>query len=80
VGAAIVSIVVANMLCSEALSDTKFRAPDEVLTALNRVYQMENHNDLYFSIWYRVYRLSERRLRYASAGHHPAILVQHLYG
>ena len=75
VGAAMVSIVVANLLRSEALSDTNFRAPDEVLTALNRVYQMENHNDLYFSIWYGVYRPSERRLKYASAGHHPAILV-----
>ncbi len=75
VGAAMVSIVVANMLRSEALADTNFRAPDEVLTALNRAYQMENHNDLYFSIWYGVYRPSDRRLTYAAAGHHPAILV-----
>jgi serine phosphatase RsbU (regulator of sigma subunit) len=75
VGPAMVSIVVANMLRSEALTDTDFRAPAEVLTALNRVYQMENHNDLYFSIWYGVYRPSERRLTYASAGHHPTVLV-----
>ncbi|MET0217448.1 MAG: PP2C family protein-serine/threonine phosphatase [Burkholderiales bacterium] len=75
VGPAMVSIVVANMLRSEALADTDFRAPDEVLTALNHVYRMEDHNDRYFSIWYGVYRPSVRRLRYAAAGHHPAILV-----
>jgi serine phosphatase RsbU (regulator of sigma subunit) len=75
VGPAMVSVVVANMLRAEALAGTDFRAPDEVLTALNRAYQMENHNDLYFSIWYGVYRPSEGRLNYASAGHHPAILV-----
>ena len=75
VGPAMVSIVVANMLRSEALVDANFRAPDEVLTALNRAYQMEHHNDLYFSIWYGVYRPAEGRLKYASAGHHPAILV-----
>lgn len=75
VGAALLSIVVVNTLRSEALGDTNFRAPDEVLTALNRAYQMEDHNDLYFSIWYGVYHPAERRLKYASAGHHPAILV-----
>jgi sigma-B regulation protein RsbU (phosphoserine phosphatase) len=75
VGSALLSIVVVNTLRSEALAGTDFRVPDEVLTALNRAYQMEDHNDLYFSIWYGVYRPSERRLNYASAGHHPAILV-----
>ncbi|MBL8542157.1 MAG: serine/threonine-protein phosphatase [Betaproteobacteria bacterium] len=75
VGAAMVSIVVANMLRSEGLADTDFRAPAEVLTALNRVYQMEQHNDLYFSIWYGVYRHSDRCLKYAAAGHHPTVLV-----
>jgi serine phosphatase RsbU (regulator of sigma subunit) len=74
-GAAMVSIAVANMLRSEALADTDFRAPDEVLTALNRVYRIEDHDDLYFSIWYGVYRPAECRLRYAAAGHPPAIVV-----
>jgi sigma-B regulation protein RsbU (phosphoserine phosphatase) len=75
VGSALLSILAANTLRSEALADTDFRAPDQVLTALNRAYQMENHNELYFSIWYGVYHPSTRRLTYASAGHHPAILV-----
>lgn len=75
VGSAMLSMVVANLLRSEGLADTDFRAPEAVLTALNHVYQMEEHNDLYFSIWYGVYRPSDRHLRYASAGHHPAVLV-----
>jgi serine phosphatase RsbU (regulator of sigma subunit) len=36
---------------------------------------MEDHNDLYFTIWYGVYHQPTGRLRYSSAGHPPPILV-----
>jgi len=36
---------------------------------------MENHNGMYFTIWYGVYNKSSRTLVYASAGHPPALLV-----
>jgi serine phosphatase RsbU (regulator of sigma subunit) len=36
---------------------------------------MENHNEMYFTIWYGVFQPSTGRLRYASAGHPPPILV-----
>ncbi len=39
------------------------------------MFQMENHNGMFFTIWYGVYRLSDRKLSYASGGHHPAYLV-----
>ena len=75
VGAALLSVAAANTLRSEALPSTDFRDPGDVLTALNAAYQMEDHDDLFFTIWYGVYRRSERTLSYASAGHPPAILV-----
>ena len=75
VGSALLSVAVANTLRSGALGGTDFRLPEEVLGSLNQAYQMENQNDLYFTIWYGVYHPPTRRLRYASAGHPPPILM-----
>jgi serine phosphatase RsbU (regulator of sigma subunit) len=76
VGSALLSVAAVNTLRTGALSGTDFRQPGEVLSTLNQAYQMESHNDLYFTIWYGVYEPSARRLRYASAGHPSPILVR----
>ncbi|RZL88978.1 MAG: regulator [Variovorax sp.] len=75
VGSALLSVAVAGTLRSEALPGTDFRNPGEVLTALNRAYQMERHGELFSTVWYGVYQRAAGRLRYASAGHPPAIVV-----
>jgi phosphoserine phosphatase RsbU/P len=76
VGSALLSVAVVNTLRTGALSGTDFRLPGDVLSTLNQAYQMDSHNDLYFTIWYGVYEPSARRLRYASAGHPSPILVR----
>ena len=75
VGSALLSITVANTLRSGALQNTDFRKPEAVLTSLNRAFQMENQNGLYFTMWYGVYHRPTGTLRYASAGHPPPIVV-----
>jgi serine phosphatase RsbU (regulator of sigma subunit) len=75
VGSALLSVAVANTLRSSALVNTDFRVPEAVLNSLNEAFQMERQNGLYFTIWYGVYHRLTRRLRYASAGHPPPILV-----
>ncbi len=75
VGSALLSIAVADTLRSEALQHTDFREPAQVLGALNQAYQMERHGELFSTVWYGVYQPASGRLRYASAGHPPAILV-----
>ena len=75
VGSALLSVAVANTLRTGALSGADLRQPGEVLSALNETHQMEYQDDLYFTIWYGVYEPSLRRLRYASAGHPPPIVV-----
>jgi serine phosphatase RsbU (regulator of sigma subunit) len=75
VGAALLSVAVTNVLRSGALPHTDFRRPEEVLAGLNRAYQMEDHDGMYFTIWYGVYQPRNGRLRYASAGHPPPLLV-----
>jgi sigma-B regulation protein RsbU (phosphoserine phosphatase) len=75
VGAALLSVAVADTLRSEALPRTDFRRPAEVLAALNQAYQMERHGELFCTVWYGVYHRGTGRLRYASAGHPHAMLV-----
>ncbi len=75
VGAALLSISAMNVLRSQALPAVDFREPAETLSALNEAFLMEKHNNMYFTIWYGVYRKSTRTLRYASAGHPPALLL-----
>lgn len=75
VGAALLSVSVMNVLRSQALPNTDFHEPDQVLTALNDTFQMENHNNMYFTIWYGIYQRSSRTLTYASGGHPPALLL-----
>jgi sigma-B regulation protein RsbU (phosphoserine phosphatase) len=36
---------------------------------------MEKQNNLYFTIWYGVFNKATRELKYATAGHPPALLV-----
>lgn len=75
VGAAMLSVSILNVLRQRALPSTDFSRPAEVLGRLNAMFQMENHDGMFFTIWYGVFRLSDRTLRFASGGHHPAYLV-----
>lgn len=77
VGSALLSVSVLNVLRSQSLPNTNFRQPSDVLKALNSAFQMSDHDDKYFTIWYGVYHRSQRQLSYASAGHPPAVLLSH---
>ena len=77
VGAALLSVSVINVIRAAALQNTEFRDPASVLKALNAAFPMENQNNMFFTIWYGVYRRSDGSLRYATGGHPPAI---HLRG
>ncbi|NET35104.1 MAG: SpoIIE family protein phosphatase [Cyanothece sp. SIO1E1] len=74
-GAALPSVSMLSLLRSRSLPNVSFYRPDDVLRALNQVFQMEHQNDKYFTMWYGVYNRLTRELVYASAGHPPAILL-----
>ncbi len=76
VGAALHSVSVLNVLRSKNLQNIDFRRPDQVLAGLNAVFPMDNHRNMYFTMWYGVYSRSSRLLTYASGGHPPALLMQ----
>ncbi|MBD2090714.1 SpoIIE family protein phosphatase [Microcoleus sp. FACHB-1515] len=71
---ALTSVSIQNLLQSRSLPETNFYQPQAVLTALNDTFQMSDHGDQYFTIWYGVYNCLTQQLTYASAGHPPAIL------
>lgn len=75
VGAALLSVSAMNVLGAQTLPGVDFRDPGAVLGALNEAFPMERQNDMYFTIWYGVYRPSSRRISWASAGHPPALVV-----
>jgi len=75
VGAALLSVSVANALRARSLPDTDFRDPAAVLARLNDAFPMDRHDEKYFTIWYGVFDRVNRRLTYASGGHPPVLLL-----
>lgn len=75
IGTALLSLSAMNALTQRTLPGTASTDPGEVLAAMNRAFAMERHNNLYFTLWYGVFHRPTRTLRYASAGHPPAILA-----
>jgi len=80
VGAALHSVSVLNVLRSRNLPNVDFRRPEQILASLNAVFPMHDHRDMYFTMWYGVYKPSSRLLTYASGGHPPALLIQDTTG
>ncbi|MBU1611338.1 MAG: SpoIIE family protein phosphatase, partial [Proteobacteria bacterium] len=75
VGAALLSVSITNVLRVHALPGVDFRAPTQVLQTLNATFPMEEHNNMFFTMWYGVYCRTTRTLVYASGGHPPALLL-----
>jgi len=74
VGAALLSVSVMNVLRSQSLPNTDFKDPEQVLEPLNVAFPGEENNDMFFTIWYGVYKKGTRKLIYASGGHPPAYI------
>ncbi|MDX2227850.1 MAG: SpoIIE family protein phosphatase [Verrucomicrobiae bacterium] len=74
VGAALLSLSALHAIRSRALAHVDFYKPEEVMQGLNLSFAMEQHHDMYFTIWYGVFDTASRTLCYASAGHPPCIM------
>jgi|688.fasta_scaffold150910_2 sigma-B regulation protein RsbU (phosphoserine phosphatase) len=75
VGAALLAISILNLLRSQSFGKDKLYKPDEIMAELNRAFQMSRHNGRYFTMWYGVFKRSQRKLTYASAGHPNGLLI-----
>jgi sigma-B regulation protein RsbU (phosphoserine phosphatase) len=74
VGAALLSVSVLNTLRMRLLRQTDFSDPGQVLGRLSETFPMQDHGGKFFTIWYGVYKPTRRELRWAGAGHPPAVL------
>ena len=69
------AVGVMNALRQKALPGADLRDAAQVTQQLNRMFQMEDHSLMYFTLWYGVYKMSARTITYCSAGQHPAYLT-----
>ncbi len=72
VGPALLGVSAMNSVRSRA---TDLRDPTGVLRQLNATFPMAQHKNMYFTIWYGVYRRSTRTLVYSGGGHPPPLLL-----
>ncbi len=72
---ALLSASLHNLIRGGTLPLTTLLNPEHVLNKLNDLFQMEEQGGHYFTIWYGVYQASTRTLRYANAGHPPALAI-----
>jgi phosphoserine phosphatase RsbU/P len=75
VGPALLSVSALNLVRSRAVGGGDLRDPAAVLGHLNAAFQMEQHHDMYFTIWYGVYERSTRTLSHSGGGHPPPLLI-----
>lgn len=73
-GSALLGVTVSNLLRARSLPDTDFLIPRQVMATLGRTFQMEEHGERFFTMWYGVFQHSTRRLSWSGAGHPPALL------
>lgn len=74
VGSALLAVSASNLLAAQSLPGVDPRDPGAVVTALNGIFQMDRQDGKYFTIWYGVFRASDRVLSYCNGGHPPALL------
>lgn len=75
VGAALHSVSAINVLRAQSLPGVDFKDPGAVLAGLNEAFDMDKHNQMYFTLWYGVYHKPTRVLKFSSGGHPPAMLI-----
>jgi len=74
VNSALLAVSILNALRTCGIANVDCSDPGAVLTALNRSYLSRRRTQLHFTIWYGVFDLQTKRLRYSAAGHPPAIV------
>ncbi|MBV9783107.1 MAG: SpoIIE family protein phosphatase [Acidisphaera sp.] len=74
-GAAMHSVAVMNLLRRPSIPGIDLADPGSVLAGLDAMFRPEDHNGLFFSIWYFTFDRTSGELRYAAAGRRPGFLV-----
>lgn len=76
VDSALLAVSVVNVIRSASLPSVDFRLPRQVLSALNNAFPMEQFGEKMFTIWYGVFNVRTRILRWSNGGHPDALLYR----
>jgi len=71
---ALLSVTVLSVIRTASLPNTDFKDPGQVLFGLNEAFPCEKHGEKFFTIWYGVYHLPSRTLKWSGAGHPPTLV------
>jgi serine phosphatase RsbU (regulator of sigma subunit) len=77
VDSALLAVSIVNVIRSASLPGVDFRLPGQVLAALNNAFPMDQFGDKMFTMWYGVFNVRTRRLRWSNGGHPEALLYRH---
>ncbi len=80
VGPALLGVSAMNAVRNGMIGGLDARNPSEVLDRLNKAFPMEKHHNMFFTMWYGVYRKGTRELVYSGGGHPPPLLTPGLRG
>jgi sigma-B regulation protein RsbU (phosphoserine phosphatase) len=71
----LLAVTAINVIRSGSLPGIDFRDAAAAMGGISNAFLCEKHNDMYFTLWYGVYRKSTRTLTHASGGHPAALLL-----
>jgi len=74
-GSALLAVTAMELLRNRA-AQVDFSRPSVVVDRINRTFQMKDHGEKFFSLWYGVYSRSARTITYSNAGHPPALVLK----
>ena len=72
---ALLAVSLHNLLRSGSIGREILLCPQKTLTELNSRFQMAQHGEHYFTMWFGVYEAPTRTLRYIGAGCPPALAI-----
>ncbi|MCX6257058.1 MAG: tetratricopeptide repeat protein [Bacteroidia bacterium] len=75
IGAALHSVSILHFIRSGSQLNVNPRKPELMLHSLNNTFQSDNHNGLFFTMWYGILNIRDRSLTYICAGQPAPFLI-----
>lgn len=76
VASALHTVAALNAVRTRSLANADFHRPETVLASLTETFPTDNHDGRFLTAWYGVVDVEAGVLRFASAGHPPALLIR----
>jgi len=76
VKSSLLAVSISNIITNQAIPGVDFLKPSEVMAGINKVFKKDDHQSLYFCLWYGIYNKTTRTLSYASGGSPPACIIR----